>query len=220
MRDHLPANWIRIRISAFCSIRTGIAFSTNDVVDRNEPGAIACFRTSNIQEELETTDVTYIPERLVRARDYSLRVGDILMSTANSNSLVGKCCLIRHLDESSLYGGFISRVRIESNLLDPEFAYLWLSSSAVQAHLRQRARQTTNIANLPPGDVLSTPIVVPPLSEQRQIVEILNGSRDIRRFSMKCSQVKMATAIGPMLQSNKLSIQRIMGQVKQQMKMV
>jgi type I restriction enzyme S subunit len=182
MSDHLPANWIRIRISAFCSIRTGIAFSTNDVVDRNEPGAIPCFRTSNIQEELETTDVTYIPERLVRARDYSLRVGDILMSTANSNSLVGKCCLIRRLDEASLYGGFISRVRIESNLLDPEFAYLWLSSSAVQAHLRQRARQTTNIANLPPGDVLSTPIVVPPLSEQRQIVEFLNGSRDIRRL--------------------------------------
>ena len=182
MNDHLPVNWIRVSVGAFCSIRNGIAFSTNDVVDKDKPGSIACFRTSNIQEELDTSDVTYVPERLVRERDYSLRIGDLLVSTANSNTLVGKCCLVRELDEPSLYGGFISRVRIESELLDREFAYLWLSSNAVQAYLRQRARQTTNIANLPPTDVLTTPIVVPPLSEQRRIVEILNEARDIRRL--------------------------------------
>lgn len=197
MNDHLPVNWIRVRVGAFCSIRNGLAFSTNDVVDKDEPGAIACFRTSNIQEELDTNDVTYVPERLVRERDYSLRIGDVLMSTANSNTLVGKCCLIRELNEPSLYGGFISRVRIESELLDPEFAYLWLSSDAVQAYLRRRARQTTNIANLPPTDVLTTPIVVPPLSEQRRIVEILNEARDIRRLRQQADD--LATKLIPAL---------------------
>jgi type I restriction enzyme S subunit len=185
----LPHHWIQVRLSAFCSIKNGIAFSANDVVDKEELGAIACFRTSNIQEELDTSDVTYIPERLIRDRDYDLRVGDILMSTANSNTLVGKCCLIRAIDQESIFGGFISRIRVESDLLDPEYAYLWLSSGAVQSHLRQRARQTTNIANLPPGDVLSTLIVIPPLSEQRRIVEILNEARDIRRLRQQADDL-------------------------------
>jgi len=111
------------------------------------------------------------------------------MSTANSNTLVGKCCLIRTIDEESIFGGFISRIRVESDLLDPEYAYLWLSNNAVQSHLRRRSRQTTNIANLPPNDVLSTFIVIPPFSEQRRIVEILNEARDIRCLRQKADDL-------------------------------
>lgn len=197
MNKNLPRHWVRTRIGAFCSIRTGMAFSQNDVVDASTIDSIACFRTSNIQQELDTSDVTYVPNYLVNDRDYFVRIGDILMSTANSNTLVGKCCMIRSLDEESLYGGFISRVRIESELLDCDFAYQWLTSDAVQTHLRQRARQTTNIANLPPNDVLSTPIVVPPLSEQRRIVEVLNEARDIRRLRQQAEDLtaKLTAAI-------------------------
>ena len=196
MSEPFPRDWIRARIGAFCSMRTGMAYSTNDVVDAGTQDAIACFRTSNIQEELDTSDVTFVPEHLVNKRDYYLRVGDILMSTANSNTLVGKCCLIRELESKSLYGGFISRIRIESKFLDTEFAYFWLSSNAIQAHLRNRARQTTNIANLPPSDVLATPIIIPPLSEQRRIVEILNVARDVRCLRQEADDV-MSKLIPP-----------------------
>ncbi len=182
MIDVLPQQWNQVRLEAVCSMKTGVAFSPPDLVEADAAGAVACYRTSNVQEELDTNDVIFLPRTHVHERDYFLREGDILVSTANSNNLVGKCCFVPRLRNEAVFGGFISRLRVESSLLDSQFAYLWLASNPVQAHLRQRARQTTNIANLLPSDVLATEIPLPPLSEQKLIVKVLGEARAVRRL--------------------------------------
>jgi type I restriction enzyme S subunit len=75
----------------------GINFKPDDVVPTDTPDAVACMRTKNVQAELDLSDVWAVGQQFVKRDDQFLRTGDILVSSANSWNLVGKCCWIPDL---------------------------------------------------------------------------------------------------------------------------
>jgi type I restriction enzyme, S subunit len=72
----------------------GITFKPDDVVPLENKGAVACMRTKNVQIDLDVSDVWGVPQNFVRNRNQFLKLGDILVSSANSWNLVGKCCWV------------------------------------------------------------------------------------------------------------------------------
>lgn len=164
---------------------SGLAFRPQDANNAPGPDLIACFRTSNIQRELDKRDVLFIPRSLLRNERQVLQDGDILISTANSDNLVGKCVIVEGLNYEATLGGFITGFRVNHSLVIPRFFYHWLSSPIIQARLRALARRTTNIANLAMSDFAKLKIPLPPLSEQRRIVEILQEAEKIRRLRVE-----------------------------------
>jgi len=158
----------------------GITFKPDDVVHVGTPGSAACMRTKNVQAELDLSDVWGIPESFVRREDQYLMPGDMLVSSANSWNLVGKCCWVPSLPWRSTFGGFISVLRPNRAMIEPRYLFRWFASDRTQATVRSFGQQTTNISNLNVDRCLKLKIPLPPLPEQRRIAQILDKADALR----------------------------------------
>ena len=158
----------------------GINFKPDDVTAVGTPGTVACMRTKNIQESLDCSDVWGVAEEFVRRPEQILREGDLLVSSANSWNLVGKCCWIPNLPWKATFGGFVSALRADPTLVNPRFLYWWFSSDRTQALLRSFGRKTTNISNLSAEQCLNLAVPLPRLDDQRRIAAILDQADALR----------------------------------------
>jgi type I restriction enzyme S subunit len=176
----VTSGWRTVKLGEVADFVRGISFKPDDVVPLGTPGSIACMRTANVQAELDLGDVWAVPRAFCRRDEQQLQVGDLLVSTANSWNLVGKCAWIDELPWPSTFGGFISVLRALSPDLDPRFLYRWFSSPRVQATLRSYGNQTTNISNLSLNRCRAMPVPLPPIEEQRRIAAVLDQADELR----------------------------------------
>ena len=158
----------------------GITFKPSDVIPVGSPDSVACMRTKNVQSELDVSDVWGIPESFVKRPDQYLLTGDLLVSSANSWNLVGKCCRVPQLQWPATFGGFISVLRGDPSQIEARYLYHWFSSPRIQATVRSYGRQTTNISNLNVDRCLRLWLPLPPLAEQRRIAGILDAADALR----------------------------------------
>lgn len=159
----------------------GITFKPSDKCEPGTPGSVVCMRTKNIQSKLEQADVLAVPEYLVKNEKKFIYEGDILVSSANSWNLVGKCCRVENLKYRSTAGGFISVLRPQNaNTLDPRYLYRWFSLASIQNTVRSFGNQTTNISNLNHKRTLNLKVPLPPLAEQKRIAGILDAADKLR----------------------------------------
>ena len=158
----------------------GITFKPTELVDNLAAQSAVCMRTKNVQLKLDESDLISVPKRLVKREEQILREGDILVSTANSWELVGKCCWVPRLSYEATAGGFISILRARRGKADPRYLYHWFSSPRTQLLARCCGRQTTNISNMDIHRCLKLQIPLPPLSEQKRIAAILDQADALR----------------------------------------
>jgi type I restriction enzyme S subunit len=175
------------KVFEVCDFIRGITFTPKDLVSPRTDGAIACLRTKNVQEEIDLSDVIYVPKSFVKSENQILANGDILISNANSKDIVGKCCYIANLEFPATLGGFITAARAKREKILPRYLYYWMSFPVTQARFRSLARQTTNIANLPMSLVGSLEIPLPPLAEQERIVCLLDEADILRKLRTQAS---------------------------------
>jgi type I restriction enzyme, S subunit len=97
----------------------GISFKPTDLVEPGTVDSLACYRTKNVQVALEAHDLIYLPRSFVKTKRQFVREGDTLISTANSNNLVGKCCFVPRLGYPATLGGFIAAIRSNPKQIRP-----------------------------------------------------------------------------------------------------
>jgi type I restriction enzyme S subunit len=158
----------------------GITFKPEDVVPLETPNSIVCLRTKNVQAELELRDVWAVDEKFVRRPDQFLQFGDILISSANSWNLVGKCSWIPELPWKTSFGGFVSVLRANPEKTFPRFLFWWFASTRIQALARSFGNKTTSISNLNIDRCLALSLTLPSLEEQKRIAGILDKAQAIR----------------------------------------
>lgn len=169
-----------VALGDFAEFVRGINFKPDDVVAIGTPETVACMRTKNVQSSLDLSDVWAVHESFMRREDQCLQEGDILVSSANSWNLVGKCSWIPVLPYRATFGGFVSVLRASSSKLDRRYLYRWFSSEYVQETLRSFGQKTTNISNLNIGRCERLQLPLPPLEEQRRIAAILDQAETLR----------------------------------------
>ena len=169
-----------VRLGDHAKLIRGITFKPVDKCDPRDEGAVVCMRTKNVQAALDASDLIAVPSGLVKNPEKMLSAGDILVSSANSWNLVGKCCQVPRLQYPSTAGGFISILRPMSKELESSYLYRWFSADVIQRKLRSFANQTTNISNLDHKRTLELQIPLPPLAEQKRIAGILDAADALR----------------------------------------
>lgn len=128
-------------------------------------------RVANVlEDEIDLTDVNETGFTSAEAERYELRPGDLLLNEGQSPELVGR---------PAMYGGPAGRYCFQNSLIrvrthegvDPQFALLVFRHYLRSGMFRRRARGSTNIAHLSRSRLAAMPFPVPPLDEQRAIVE-------------------------------------------------
>lgn len=152
----------------------GITFKPKDVVSSDTGGSVRCMRTKNVQDSIDLSDVWSVDARFVKRSTQYLRAGDILVSSANSWNLVGKCTWVPELSWTATFGGFVSVLRARPSQVHARYLYRWFSSPRTQATLRSFGRRTTSISNLDLKRALNMELLLPDFAEQQRIAEVLD----------------------------------------------
>ena len=167
--ENMPKNWVKCRLSDIADLERGITFSASAKETIKTKKNIACIRTANIQDELDLDDLIYVDRAYTKNNERKLlRVGDIIMSSANSKELVGKSCIVKHFDGEMTFGGFVLVIR--SIQIIPEFLLICLKYLFLKGAFYNESTQTTNIANISTKTIESLEISLPPLMEQQRII--------------------------------------------------
>lgn len=168
--ENLPKNWAKCRLSDIAYLERGITFSASAKETIKTEKNLACIRTANVQDELDLDDLIYVDRAYTKNNERKLlRVGDIIMSSANSKELVGKSCIVKHLDSEMTFGGFVLVIR--SIQIIPEFLLICLKYLFSKGAFYNESTQTTNIANISAKTIESLEISLPPLMEQQRIID-------------------------------------------------
>ena len=105
------------------------------------------------------------------------RVGDLLVTRANTPELVGDACAVTTAPERLILSDLIYVLRL-SDRLDARFAAEALLSRAARLQFSSSARGTSqSMVKLRGEDVKAVEIPVPPIEDQLTAVDVLNASR-------------------------------------------
>jgi type I restriction enzyme S subunit len=165
-----PAHW---RVTRLKFIRSGAflygAGEPAAGADRNCPRYI---RITDLAEDgaLRADTFQSLPEHL--AAPYLLQDGDVLF--ARSGATVGKTLRYREEWGRACFASYLVRLRPDRLQILPDYLYYYTQSRAFQHEVRLSTVQAT-IANVSADRYGNFPILLPPIEEQRAIVEYLDS---------------------------------------------
>lgn len=181
--EKIPKNWVKCSLADIAFFERGITFSASAKEMVKTENNIACIRTANVQERLELEDLIYVDKAYMKNNPNKLlKIGDIIMSSANSKELVGKSCIVISLDGEMTFGGFVLVIR--GIKVNPYFLQLYLKNLFLKGAFYRKSTQTTNIANISTRDLEMLEVCLPPLNEQAKIVQRVNDIINILEKSL------------------------------------
>lgn len=156
-----------------CQFRRGLTYSKSDEVSSSNN---AVLRANNINLETNTLnfdDVRYISNNIEIPQNKKLVRNSVMICTASgSRSHLGKVAFIDK-DYDYAFGGFMGLLVPDSGVIDPKYFFIILTSGQFRDHINSLTAGA-NINNLKFSQIQDYPIALPPLSEQKRIVEILD----------------------------------------------
>ncbi|MGH9890893.1 MAG: restriction endonuclease subunit S [bacterium] len=149
----------------------------------SDGGGVAQLRTNNVSAEgrIDLSEVKRVPATATQMHRYLLTPGDILFNNTNSPALVGKTAFFDEPGEY-VFSNHMTRIRLNRALAEPRYVGRFLHWAWAQGAFRSRVTQWVNQAAINRSQLASVMVPLPPLSEQRRIVEILDQADRLRHL--------------------------------------
>jgi type I restriction enzyme, S subunit len=122
---------------------------------------------------IDTDDVLQMPFSDQEYEQYRLRAGDILLNEGQSRELVGRSAIYQGDPTDCCFQNTLIRFRSGSEIV-PEFAHLLFQHLQYTGIFERIALQTTSVAHLGVSRFAQLKVHVPPLAEQRSIIDVLS----------------------------------------------
>ncbi len=141
----------------------------------SEPVGVPVLRMNNLADGgIDTTDLKYAALSENDRKVYALRPGDLLFNRTNSKDLVGKVSLF-DLNSEVAFASYLLRLQVIEERALPPWLNHYLNLPGVQAAFRRLATPGVSQSNVNARALLKTPIPLPPIDEQRAIVESIDS---------------------------------------------
>jgi type I restriction enzyme S subunit len=111
---------------------------------------------------------------------YSLLPKDVLFNNTNSPELVGKVAVFREAGHF-VFSNHITRIRVRGEMLSPEFLHRFLFKTWSEGLFQHHCTQWVNQAAFNADALAKLSVPVPPLAEQRWIVQLLDEADELRK---------------------------------------
>jgi type I restriction enzyme S subunit len=133
---------------------------------------------ANVQDGyLDLSEVKMIEVALTDIDRYRLQVGDVLLTEGGDLDKRGRGDIWHVQIEVCLHQNHVFAVRPNLNILLSDFLAAQTGSNYGKEYFLTCGKQTTNLASINSTQLKNFPTIVPPMNEQKAIIEILDSVR-------------------------------------------
>jgi type I restriction enzyme, S subunit len=166
--DDLPAGWTRVPLGL---VLADVKYGTSKRSSYEEDGT-PVLRIPNVSAgRLDISDLKFanIGDREIKS--LRLEVGDLLMIRSNGSvPLVGITAMVTSEGEGMAYAGYLMRLRVDRELMEPDFLRLMLATPQLRNQIEIPARSTSGVHNINQHEVRALGAPLPSRDEQTEIV--------------------------------------------------
>jgi type I restriction enzyme S subunit len=164
----IPETWKWVQIGDLAS---AIRYGTSDKAKKENKG-VPMLRMGDIEHgELHYDDLKYLPEDWEDKQKFLLRDGDVLFNRTNSAELVGKTAVYKDSHPEAVFASYLVRARLYLDVYTPDLMAYYINSVQGRKYINSVVSQQVGQANVNATKMASMPIPLPPLAEQKQIVD-------------------------------------------------
>ena len=168
--ENVPSNWTAILLGDLC-------FTINGLWKGKKPPFVnvGVIRNANFTKDckLDYSNTAYLEVEAKQYEKRKLQYGDIIVekSGGSDNQPVGRTILFEKTEGDFSFSNFTSVLRIYDGYPAlPEYLNMYLQAVYQTGITKRMQTQTTGIHNLIFDQFLAIPIKLPPLAEQRRII--------------------------------------------------
>jgi type I restriction enzyme, S subunit len=179
MNSDLPSHWIWSEVGSVANnIQPGFARQPNESTDgclqlRMPSISRSGFIDYKVSKYVDATDEEKIK--------YAVQRGDVIFNNTNSPELVGNAAYFDD-DIECVLSNHMTRIRVDSRIVLPSYLATVFHHYWKTGQTQRRSKQWINQAAVDIGTLSRFRIPLPPLSEQQQIVEIIQEAEEVRRL--------------------------------------
>lgn len=167
----LPEGWRKVTLEQVAEVRTGLAKGKQNSSDAI---SLPYLRVANVQDgHLDLQEVKLIEVEPHQVERYSLKDGDILMTEGGDFDKLGRGAVWRSQIDPCLHQNHVFAVRAMPEVVDPGYLSALAASEYGRSYFLSCAKRSTNLASINSSQLKAFPVLLPPLSEQRAISQIL-----------------------------------------------
>jgi type I restriction enzyme S subunit len=168
----VPDSWEVVFLRDCCIVQTGIAKGRK--VAAEEALTLPYLRVANVQAgHLVLDEMKTITIRRKEKGRFLLRKGDVVLTEGGDFDKLGRGFIWNGEIENCVHQNHIFVVRADRSQLLPEFFAHLSQSPYGKAYFLSVAHKTTNLACINTTKLKGFPVLIPPLVEQEEIVEVL-----------------------------------------------
>jgi type I restriction enzyme S subunit len=137
-----------------------------------EGGAVGVLRIPNVQHgkilinDLKSADFT--SDELENLR--------LVIRSNGSLDLVGRSAVVDSTAVGMLFAGYLIRLRLDNNLVIPEYLQRYLQTGAARALVERFAKSTSGVNNVNGAQLQQLPMLLPRPDEQKEIVRVVDAA--------------------------------------------
>ena len=172
----IPAHWTVPILGYIAEVRGGVAKGRK--LPNEETVEVPYLRVANVQDGfIDLSHVTNIEILATELERYSLKTGDVLMNEGGDNDKLGRGAVWKGEIDPCLHQNHVFAVRPRI----PEFSD-WLAlltqSGYAKFYFFTTAKQSTNLASISSSNIKKLPVLLPPETERREIIDHVKTSLD------------------------------------------
>lgn len=184
----LPAGWRWAPLGEHAEIVSGVTLSGSGPANGI---AVPYLRVANVQDGyLALDEVKTIRVSRSVLEELRLVPGDVLMNEGGDFDKLGRGTIWSGEIDDCIHQNHVFRVRTDRRTLLPEYLAFHSESSYGKRYFLISSKQSTNLASINSTQLRQYPIALPPLEEQRRIVESL-AAANAERLALERSAAKL-----------------------------
>ncbi len=170
----VPESWDVVSLEDCAFVQTGAAKGRK--FGDAEVAQVPYLRVANVQDgHLDLMEMKSIIIRKSEIDRYRLQHGDVVLTEGGDFDKLGRGFIWRGQLELCVHQNHVFAVRTDQNRLLPDFFAYQVQSDYGKAYFLKVAHKTTNLACINTTKLKAFPVLIPPLDQQREIVDILEA---------------------------------------------
>lgn len=170
----IPSHWQVSKIGRFIKIRSGITLGKT-YPQGTELIEMPYLRVANVKAEgFALEDVAKIKVTPEEAEKYALKSGELLMTEGGDRDKLGRGTIWDEEISPCLHQNHVFAVTCDENWLLTEYLAYLTASPVGREYFDLTAKKTTNLASTNSNTIMQFKVPIPPIAEQREIVQMLD----------------------------------------------